>query len=95
MLKIIILLIYSRFLSEDAEFESPQFKPNDPLEDFNGKLVSEMDGIDHGEKISIYVKKSRFQINSTFPKMMIVDAFYETNTDLADDKSKVSIETVW
>ena len=89
------MLIYSRFLSEDAEFESPQFKPNDPLEDFNGKLVSEMDGIDHGEKISFYVKKSRFQINSTFPKMMIVDAFYETNTDLADDKSKVSIETVW
>ena len=81
---------------QDVAFESPQFKPNDPLEDYNGKLVSEMDGIDHGEKISLYVKKSRLQINSTFPKMMIIDTFYEKNTelDLDYDKSKVSIESI-
>ena len=48
-----------------------------------------MDGIDSGDKITFYVKKSKLKVKSTFPKIFIVSALYENDIPENDDKSKV------
>ena len=94
------LLIYSHFLTQDVNFESPQFKPIDHLKGVNGELILETDAIDYGDKISFYIKKSKLRMKSTFPKIMILSSFYEYDIpthDLYTDhapknkESKVSI----
>ena len=90
------LLIYSHFLTQDVNFESPQFKPIDHLKGVNGELILETNAIDYGDKISFYVEKSKLRMKSTFPKIMILSSFYEYDIPTHDHvpknkESKVSI----
>ena len=83
-------------MTQDVNFESPQFKPIDHLKGVNGELILETNAIDYGDKISFYVEKSKLMMNSTFPKIMILSSFYEYDIPTHDHipknkESKVSI----
>ena len=71
--------------------DSPQMTATDPLESFNGKLITKTIAYHTATQWNFWVKKSKLHLNSSFPKISIISSIYH-KTSLNDPKPKYELE---
>ena len=71
--------------------DSPQLKHTDPLESFHGKLIAKTVTYRTATQWNFWVKKSKLNLNSSFPKISIISSIYQ-KTSLNDPKPKYELE---
>ena len=60
--------------------DCPQLKKKDPLESMNGKLVAEANVYPYYHQYQFWVRKSKLNLNSSFPKTSIISSIYKKSS---------------